>query len=94
MVQIYGRFSKQPNEVLDYDVDMTDWFSNRADSIASFTVSVPTGITEVGSNRNGNVIKIILSGGSIGEKYKVTVLVTTSTGVVKEVDFIVSIKEV
>jgi hypothetical protein len=40
------------------------------------------------------VVKVILSGGTDGEAYKVTVRLTTSAGLVKEVDFQVKIKEV
>lgn len=94
MTTILGKFAKQPSEVLDYDVDFSDWFSNRTDTPASYTVTVETGITKVADNRTGNVVKVILSGGTNGTKYKVTVLLTTSAGLVKEADFTVTVKAV
>jgi hypothetical protein len=93
-VAILGKFQKQTDEVLDYDVDYTDWFSNRVDTPASFTAAVETGITMVGSSRNGNVVKVILSGGTNGTKYKVTVKLTTSDALVKEADFTVTVKDI
>lgn len=93
-ISILGKFYKQPTEVLDYDVDYTDWFSNRADTPASFVVVAEAGITVVGSSRVGNVVKVILSGGTDGVKYKITVRLTTSASLVKEADFTVTVKEV
>lgn len=94
MTVILGKFSKQPSEILDYDVDYTDWFKGRTDTPASFVVSAEPGITIVGSARTGNIIKVILSGGTSGTKYKITVRLTTAAGLVKEADFTVAVKEV
>lgn len=94
MSGLLGQFKKQPDEALDYDVDYTEWFSNRTDTPASFQVTADAGITVVGSQRNGNVVKVILSGGTAGTKYKVTVKLTTTAGLVKEADFTVTIKAV
>lgn len=94
MTAILGKFSKQSAEVLDYDVDFTDWFSNRTDTPESFTSTAETGITVVSSARSGNVIKTVLSGGTSGTKYKVTVRLTTSANLVKEADFTVTVKDV
>ena len=93
---ILGRFFKQPAEVLDYDVDYVDWFSNRTDAPASFVVIAETGITVVSSSRTGFVVKVILSGGTVNVRYKITVRLTTTAGVplVKEADFTVMVREV
>lgn len=96
-VAILGRFQKQPDEILDYDVDYTEWFSNRADAPATvdpIAVTAEAGITVVGSSITGNVVKVILSGGVAGTKYKVTVRLTTTAGLVKEADFTVLVKAV
>lgn len=96
MVAILGRYYKQPDEALDYDVDFTDWFVDRADSPASFVVELEAGADLVvdSSNRSGNVVRIILSGGTSGTSYKVTVRLTTTDLVTKEADFIVKVKAV
>lgn len=96
-VKIIGKFQKQPAEILDYDVDYTDWFSNRTDTPAAVTpisVTVETGITLVSSVLTGLIVKIILSGGTGGTKYKTTVRLTTAAGLVKEADFTVAVKAV
>ena len=94
MAAILGRYVKQPDEVLDYDVDYTDWFSNRTDTPTSHDVVAAAGITLVTSARTGKVVKSVLSGGVDGEQYKITTRLTTSTGMVKEADFIVKVKAV
>lgn len=94
MTTILGRFTKQSQEILDYDVDFTDWFEGRTSSPSTFTVSYDDGITVVSSARTGNVVKVVLSGGTNGEKYKITVRLTTTDNLVKEADFIVRIKDV
>jgi hypothetical protein len=94
MAKLLGKFIKQPGEILDYDVDFSEWFENRTDTPASHTATAETGITIVSSQLSGSVVKVILSGGTDGEAYKVTVRLTTSAGLVKEVDFQVKLKEV
>ena len=94
MASILGRFVKQPDEVLDYDVDYTDWFTNRTDAASTFTAVAEPGIVVDSSARTGNVVKVVLSGGTANAQYKVTVKLTTSTGIVKEADFIVKVKAV
>jgi hypothetical protein len=94
MTAVLGKFDKQPAEILDYDVDFTDWFANRTDSPSSHTATADAGITIVSATRTGNVVKVILSGGVSGTTYKVTVRMTTTAALVKEADFAVKIKEV
>lgn len=96
-VRVVGRFQKQPDEILDYDVDFGPWFSNRDDEPAAvdpIDVTGSDGITLVSSSITGNVVKVILSGGTADTTYKVTVLLTTSAGLVKEADFEVKVKAV
>lgn len=94
MASILGKFIKQPSEILDYDVSFDDFFSNRTDTPATHVVIAEPGITVVTSTRTGNVVKVVLQGGTAGQTYKITVRLTTSAGMVKEADFKVTIKEV
>ena len=93
-VRILGKFQKQSAEVLDYDIDFTEWFSNREDTPVSFTAEAEAGITIVASTLVGNIVKVVLSEGVDGERYKITVLLTTSADLVKEADFTVTIKDI
>lgn len=92
-MSIIGRRKKQPNETLDYDVSYVKFFSKRTDDIATVTATADTGLT-VGVNIVlGKIYKIFLSGGTSGQTYKVTVVMTSTTGVIKEDEFYVTIKE-
>jgi len=90
---LLGKFTKQPNEILDYDVDFTKWFSNRDDLPATFTTVVQSGLTLIESVLVGKVVKLVLGGGLDGHTYKVTVRLTTNMDLVKEADFQIKVKE-
>lgn len=95
MPSIIARFVQQPTETLDYDVDFTDWFVDRADSPASFVaVAEDDADITVTSSRSGNVVRVVVSGGTSGTSYKITVRLTTTDLIVKEVDFVVRMKAV
>lgn len=94
-VEVLGRFKKQSAEVLDYDVDFTDWIAERSETPDSQQVVADVGITVVAVSRTGNVVKVVLSGGTNGTRYKITVrLTTTPSALVKEADFYVTIKDI
>ncbi len=67
MPTILGRKLKQSGETLDYDVSYEDWFENRSDAPASHTVTADTGITVVTSSLTGEIVRVVLSGGTDGE---------------------------
>lgn len=90
---LLGKFTKQPNEILDYDVDFTKWFSNRDDSPATYTTSLQPGLILIESALVGNIVKLVIAGGTDGQAYKVTVRLTTNTNLVKEADFQIKVKE-
>lgn len=94
MASLLGKFTKQPGETLDYEVDFTEWFSNRIDEPASYTTVLDPGITLVGSARVGGSVKLVIAGGVDSAQYKVTVRMQTSEGLVKEADFLIKVKEV
>ena len=90
---ILGKFIKQPAEILDYDVDFSDWLADRNDTPLSYTAEATAGITLDGSTLTGNVVKVLLSGGTPG-RYKITIRLTTDAGLVKEAEFFVTVKEI
>lgn len=91
---VLGKFVKQPTEVLDYFVDYSEWFSTRDDTPSSVATTAETGITHVSSTIIGETVRVVLSGGTDGQQYKITVRLTTAGGLVKEADFLVRVKEV
>jgi hypothetical protein len=89
-----GTFVKQPNEILDYIVDYSEWFVGRSDTPLQQNTTVDAGITLSSSTLIGTSVKVVLSGGTNGVKYKVTTRLTTTAGIVREGDFYVQVKEI
>ena len=90
---ILGKFYKQPGESQDYDISFIDWLAALADTAQSIAVTVDTGITLGATQLSEGVVKVWLSGGTHGTKYKVTVSITTAAGRVKEDEIVIAVKE-
>jgi len=91
---IIGTFSKQPVEVLDYDIDCSEWLVSD-DALASATaVADAAGLTVDSVLISSPRIKVWISGGTNGLTYKVTVTITTEDGRVKQVEFRVRVRDV
>jgi hypothetical protein len=101
-------FNKQPGDVLDYDVDMSDWFAAiPGDDIQSVEVTVRTDLETVpalvvGAAPHPAVVligaqpvrfKLWLAGGNNYVDYVVCCLVRTEQDRVKEVEFIVKVRD-
>lgn len=102
-------FQKQPNEVLDYDIDMSAWFLDiPGDDIQSVSITVTAAGEEVPALVLGPgahpdhllmgaepvVFKIWLGGGTEFVDYVVTCVVTTEQDRQKEVEFKVKVRNV
>jgi hypothetical protein len=88
-------WTKQPGETLDYDVSFVKWLERRAvpDSATMAVVTAPDGITLHAFTLNNGVVKLWISGGTDGESYKFTILLTTAAGRVKEVEILIKIRD-
>lgn len=92
---ILGTSQKQPREVLDVDVNYTTVLAGRSDTIVSQTTEVaPAGLTILSVVRTGNVVKLTLGSGTADVLYKVTILATSSAGLVYEDEFNILVTEV
>lgn len=88
-----GSFTKQPVEVVDYDLDYTDWLT-AGDNVASAVVTVDiVGLTIDSVLINDPRVKIWISGGTDKITYKLTVTTTTDEGRVKQNEFKVKVKD-
>lgn len=87
--------SKQPNDVIDYPIDFSEWLAERPGyAINTYTVAADAGISVVTHLRIGSIITVFLGGGTNGTTYKITVRATmTPTPLVKEFEFLVKVKE-
>lgn len=68
---------KDPNAVLDYTIDWSDWLQPISDTIASVAVSV-TGVTLDDTTNDGTSVTIWVSGGTAGTKGSARVRITTA----------------
>lgn len=73
-----GVWTKDPNSVLPYTVDWSDWLG--ADTISTSAWTVPSGITQVSTSNTTTVATILLSGGTSGDSYSLTNRITTAAG--------------
>lgn len=70
-------FRKDPDAILDYGFDWSDWLES-GETITGSTWTVPTGISEGANSRNDTSVKVWLSGGTAGEAYVISCKITTS----------------
>jgi len=84
-------FVKDPNAVLDYYVDWTRWLNG--DTIATSVWTVPAGLTNANDSHTTTAATVWLSGGTVGEAYKVTNRITTTGGRTEDRSFDVKIAE-
>lgn len=93
---LIGTFTQQPAELLDYDINYTDWLAY-GDTLASAAATVsPVGLTVNGpilidTDRR---VKVIATGGVSGVTYKIEVTATTATGLIKQDEIKIRVREV
>lgn len=88
-----GTFQKQPAELIDYDVDYSEWLTT-GDNVQSADVSVlPSGLVIESTFINDPRIKIWISGGTDKVNYKITVTMTTADGRIKQDEFKINVKD-
>lgn len=72
-------FTKDPQAVLDYVFDWTDWLETD-ETITAHTVTVSTGLTLDSSTEAAGKVTLWLSGGTADQVYPVTCHITTNAG--------------
>ena len=90
---ILETFTKQPSDVQDYDIDFSEYLDALTDTAALAVVEAEPGITVVNHLILAKVVKVWLSGGTSGGRYKVTIRLTTTGGRTKEVEIRVLVRE-
>ncbi|WP_299663810.1 hypothetical protein [uncultured Ruegeria sp.] len=73
-------FVKDPEAVLDYLFDWSEWLAADGDTITDHTVTVSTGLTLASSTRTTTAVTVWLSGGTLGQQYTVDCRITTTLG--------------
>lgn len=72
-------FEKDPDSVLDYEMDFTSWLPT-GDVITSHTVTVESGLTLDSSSNSTTSVTAWLSGGTLLNTYTVTFQAVTNDG--------------
>lgn len=89
---VLGSFRQQPADVLDYDIDYSEWLPEGDVITEVAAVAVPSSLTVARVIQSPRV-KIWCSTGVNGVTYKVTVTATTNDGRVKQVEFRLKVKD-
>lgn len=85
---------KDPNAVLDYTWDWTDWLAQISDTISAYLVfSVDPDVTVASTNQISGLVTAFLSGGTIGETHQVTCRITTVGGRIDDRSIYLRIKQ-
>lgn len=73
---------KDPDALLDYRFDWSEWLAPDGDSITDHEVEVPAGLTKVSSSIDDGALSVTvwLSGGTVGVTYPVVCRITTDGG--------------
>jgi len=83
-------FTKEPSEVLDYEIDWSDWLGSLTISTSVWTG--PSGITIDGSSNTSTKSLIRLSGGTWGETYELSNTIVANNGETEKRSILVRIQ--
>lgn len=92
MSQLFILDPKDPNAVIDYDIDWSKRLPN-GDIILVSDWIVPAGITMDSEESTDTVTKIWLSGGTAGQSYALTNRITTAHGRTQDKTITITVKE-
>lgn len=97
---ILEKFVKQPAEVKDYDIDYSEWLAPLADTLSTVIAAVTCTTDPADTALNCDVVfvspqkaKFWMSGGTTGQKYKLTATATTNGGRVDQSELVFAIKD-
>ena len=97
---ILDRKEKQPIEIKDYPISYAEWLAEAGDTLTDVQATVecltdPANTALVVHNLTlaPTAASVWLSGGTDGERYKVSVTVNTAGGRKDQSEFIVKVKE-
>ena len=87
-------YIKDPSARLDYTWDWAPWLADVGDTISSATVTVPTGLTAVGSPVVGDaLVTQRVEGGDVDGAYTMVCQITTVGGLIDQRSIDLTISE-
>lgn len=84
-------YTKDPDAVLDYSIDWSDWLD--ADTISTSTWTVETGLTKGTVSNTTTLTTVWLSGGTAGTSYSVSNRIVTAGGRTEDRTFYIEMRE-
>lgn len=96
---ILSQYEKQPAEVKDYDIRYDEWLTPPSDTLYDVATTVVCTTSDDATlivdsvDMTNTVAKLWVSGGTAGERYKITVRVTTAEGRIDESELIFKVKD-
>jgi len=85
-------YLKDPQAVLDYGVDWSLWLAG-GETISTSTFTVDAGLTKNSQTNTTVSATVWLSGGTIGQRYKVVNEITTTAGRTNDATFTVIVND-
>lgn len=71
-------FQHDPDATLDYNFDWSAWLTAETDTISTYTVTVPAGLTLDSDSEAGGIVTAWISGGTTGTSYTVVCEIVTT----------------
>ncbi len=97
---ILETYIKQPAEYKDYDINYAEWLSNPVDTLFDITANVECLTTPGDSSlvvdhvdTTSTTCKLWVAGGTVNEKYKITLTATTVGGRIDESELVFKVKD-
>lgn len=97
---ILETYIKQPAEYKDYDVNYAEWLADPVDTLFDIATTVECLTTPADASLavhhadiTTTTCKLWISGGTVNEKYKVTLTATTVGGRIDESELIFKVKD-
>jgi hypothetical protein len=87
-------FTKQPTELLDYDIDLSLWLKTGDSVISTSVTSAPVGLSIALTDVATSIPKVWISDGVDKVTYIITAIVATNQGRRKEVNFKLKLKDI
>jgi hypothetical protein len=85
-------YSKDADAVLDYKWDWSAWL-DAAETIQTAAVTAPAGITKDLQSNTTTTVTAWLSGGTVGETYKIGCKIVTNQGRADERSIMITVKD-
>ena len=85
-------FHKDPDATLDYNVNWADWLDT-GDTISSVSFDADDGITIDSESNTNTVATAVISGGTVGTRYKITCSIVTANGDEDDRSFYIRVRE-